>query len=152
MSKPTATPLGYISYAPHSDAYALHAQFPTKEHRKQYDIEQILNGQYSSLYIDPALFKTFFDKELHDLYADLPDFLAAEYQAHRFLFPSPVTQDTFAKLMAFGFALMHVRLHEQWENEAIERTMVESLTGCSLEDFHTYREVAAQRHHTTLTF
>lgn len=141
---PNSTPptLGYISYAPQSEVYHLHRSFPRKQQRQHYDIEEILEGQYSSLYISLETFSTFFNKELQALEQDL---LKVEYQAHRYLFPNPPSQDTFGRLMAFGFALMHVPLYQSWENEDALRTALLTLTGCSVDDFYAYREAAHQR-------
>lgn len=130
-------------------------KFPNKlKHMKDFWSQEIVEGQYSDLFIHPEQYLRHVANEVAENEEDL-SFNQEMFTNRRYCFSYPITFEQYNALNCFSMARLHMSMYERWENDEVLSTALTTSIGEAFKHdsrpilaiYNDYKEVSNTIYH-----
>ena len=108
-------------------------KFPNKfKHFKDFWAQEIFEGQFSEIYINPTKFIEVFNREFNEFKKDINDeygFFKELFIQRKYSFNYPITIEQYGALYSFSSSHLYVNMYQKWENDIILTDSLKSTVG-----------------------
>lgn len=95
--------------------------------KKDFWVEEIKDGQYSELFINPNDLKEGFLKELENQKEDQYSFVTELYNTDRYLFTFPIDLEDYKVLNAMFMSQLYIYPQQRWESEDVYKNLINEI-------------------------